>query len=74
MVKVVDALERLGLIDRRLTEGDRRTLSLFLTERGVAELQTLRENAARYEEAIAKKLSADERRTLIALLDKVAAS
>jgi DNA-binding MarR family transcriptional regulator len=72
VVKVVDALERLGLIDRRLTEGDRRTRSLFLTRHGVAELKTLRENAARYEEAIARKLSADERRTLIALLDKVA--
>jgi DNA-binding MarR family transcriptional regulator len=72
VVKVVDALERLGLIDRRLTEGDRRTRSLFLTEHGVAELKSLRENAGRYEEAIAKKLSADERRTLITLLDKVA--
>ncbi|WP_420224977.1 MarR family winged helix-turn-helix transcriptional regulator [Pigmentiphaga litoralis] len=72
VVKVVDALERLGLIDRRLTEGDRRTRSLFLTEHGVAELKALRDNAARYEEAIAKNLSAVERRTLIALLDKVA--
>jgi DNA-binding MarR family transcriptional regulator len=72
VVKVVDALERLGLIDRRLTEGDRRTRSLFLTDHGVKELKTLRENAARYEKAISKKLSAEERRTLIALLDKVA--
>jgi DNA-binding MarR family transcriptional regulator len=72
VVKVVDALERLGLIDRRLTEGDRRTRSLFLTDHGVRELKTLRDNAARYEKAISKKLSADERRTLIALLDKVA--
>jgi DNA-binding MarR family transcriptional regulator len=72
VVKVVDALERLDLIDRRLTENDRRSRSLFLTKHGKAELDRIQENVEKYEAAIATRLSKSERRQLISLLDKVA--
>lgn len=72
VVKVIDALESKSLVERRAIEGDRRSYSLALTASGLSELRTLQEKVRQYEQAIATNLSADERRQLMGLLEKVA--
>ncbi|WP_412764602.1 MarR family winged helix-turn-helix transcriptional regulator [Pseudomonas sp. NGC7] len=72
VVKVIDALESKNLVERRATEGDRRSYSLALTASGLSELRSLQEKVRQYEQAIATNLSADERRQLMDLLEKVA--
>lgn len=73
MVKVIDNLEQLGLVERCSIPGDRRSYALELTVPGQAELRTLHEKTREYEKRIAEKLSPGERRQLIQLLEKVAA-
>lgn len=72
VVKVIDTLESKNFVERRATEGDRRSYSLALTDHGLSELRTLQEQIRRYERAIAVNLTADERRQLMGLLEKVA--
>jgi DNA-binding MarR family transcriptional regulator len=71
MVKVIDALESRGFIERRATEGDRRSYALNLTAEGHQELNVLTHQIRAYEERLAANLSPDERAHLIALLEKV---
>jgi DNA-binding MarR family transcriptional regulator len=72
VVKVIDSLEAKQLVERRATEGDRRSYSLALTDSGLDELRGLQEQVRRYEQAIAAGLSADERHQLMRLLERVA--
>ncbi len=72
IVKVIDNLEALELVERRSIPGDRRSYSLVLTEKGRQELLSLYEKNRRYEMRIAEGLTAHERASLIALLDRVA--
>lgn len=72
VVKVIDTLEALQLVERRQVAGDRRSHSLVATAAGKDELQRLRLKTERYEQAIAAGLTADERRQLMCLLGKVA--
>lgn len=72
IVKVIDTLESLHLVERQATPGDRRSHSLVLTKSGHDELRTLHEKTRRYEAAIAANLTPTERHQLMALLDKVA--
>ncbi len=74
IVKVIDNLEALELVERRSIPGDRRSYSLLLTEKGRQELLSLYEKTRRYEVRIAQDLSPDERALLIELLDRVALS
>ncbi|MDH4847940.1 MarR family transcriptional regulator [Pseudomonas sp. BN605] len=71
MVKVIDALESRGFIERRAAEGDRRSYALNLTPEGHQELNVLTHQIRAYEERLAANLSSDERAQLIALLEKV---
>ncbi len=71
MVGVLDQLEARGLIERRRGE-DRRTNGLWLTRAGRALLARALRGIARHERRIAARLSAAERRQLLALLGKIA--
>lgn len=74
VVKVVDTLESLGLIERQAVPNDRRSYALVLTSRGKEELREIRSQLRVYEKAITAKLTATERTQLMALLAKVAVS
>ena len=70
MVGVLDQLEARGLIERR-RGSDRRTNGLWLTRAGRALLGRALRAIARHERRIAARLSAAERRHLLALLGKI---
>ena len=70
MVGVVDKLEARSLIERR-RGADRRTNGLWLTRPGRAMLARALRSIARHEQRIAARLSAAERRQLLALLAKI---
>jgi DNA-binding MarR family transcriptional regulator len=73
VVKVVDSLEALGLVQRQPVPQDRRSYALTLTTQGLRELERHRDMHALYEVELAAGLSRAERRQLLALLEKVAA-
>lgn len=72
VVKVVDILERLGLVERQASPLDRRVYALVLTTAGVAELERCRVLVAQSEVEIASRLTRAERAMLIELLSRVA--
>ena len=72
VLKLIDALEGAGLIQRTEVAGDRRRYSLVPTTAGWALLDTLRERLAAYEARLSRQLSAAERQQLMALLERVA--
>jgi DNA-binding MarR family transcriptional regulator len=74
MVAVIDELEARGLAKRRPDPSDRRTRTIFLTEQGEATLARVRGLAANLQREFFGALTAEERRTLHALLRKLAGS
>lgn len=70
MVGVLDMLEARGLIARR-RGADRRTNGLWMTRKGRSLLAQALRGIARHEQRIASRLSAAERRRLLALLGKI---
>ncbi len=73
MVALVDNLEQRGLVERRPNPSDRRARALYLTPAGGAALEKAIGVAIGHERAYGTTLSAEERRTLIGLLQKLAA-
>jgi DNA-binding MarR family transcriptional regulator len=71
MVGVVDALEDLGLTERRRGR-DRRTNGLWLTRPGRALVARLRQRIERHERRVAAALTDAERAQLLELLGKLA--
>ena len=71
MVGVIHALQAAGFVERR-DGADRRSKSIWLTSQGRRRVAELKRRIARHEERIAARLSAAERRRLIALLAKLA--
>ncbi len=71
MVGVLDHLEKRVLIERRRGE-DRRTNGLWLTSGGRLLLSTIKRRISSHERRVAARLSAAERRQLLALLEKLA--
>ncbi len=71
VVKVVDTLESVGLIERQ-PGADRRSYALALTPRGEKELREIQARLRAYEKLITARLTAAERSQLMALLSKVA--
>jgi DNA-binding MarR family transcriptional regulator len=74
VVALVDDLEERGLAERRRDPVDRRAYQLFLTPRGRELLERLEELALSNEDELLTALDRTERRTLIRLLQRVAAS
>jgi DNA-binding MarR family transcriptional regulator len=72
VVAVIDRLEADGLVRRAKAPNDRRSHALQLSEKGAVTLAVLEQRVAAHERDIAAGLSAAERRTLIALLGRVA--
>lgn len=72
VLKLVDALEGANWIRRVQVEGDRRRYSLEITQQGQDRLSMLSERLAEYELRLSSGLSADERETLMGLLDRLA--
>jgi DNA-binding MarR family transcriptional regulator len=71
MVAVMDDLEQLGLAERRLQPEDRRARAIFLTDEGQRALERARAVAAELQREFFAKLTAEERKTLHALLLKL---
>ncbi|WP_325438597.1 MarR family transcriptional regulator [Pusillimonas sp.] len=72
VVKVIDALQAAGFVERHSIPEDRRSYALAVTPVGYQELVKLTALSRRYEEVIAAQLSPQERKTLMRLLAKVA--
>lgn len=72
MVSTIDELESKGMVERRRHPSDRRAHALHLTPTGRATLQRGRALAREAQEELLAPLSADERRTLHALLLRMA--
>jgi len=71
LVQIVDRLEERGLLKREASTRDRRSHALTLTAAGARLLVTLKELLRTHEAEIAASLSAAERATLIALLERL---
>lgn len=71
IVHVVDRFETLGYARRTRSPADRRSHALKLTERGQSALRDASRLARKVEEEILAPLSAEERHTLIGLLQAI---
>lgn len=74
VVVLVDELERKSLLRRQRSVRDRRNYELALTDDGAEVMRRMREIGSAHEDELVGALDADERRTLTALLAKVAES
>lgn len=72
MVAVIDELEARGLAERRADPADRRARQVFLTAEGERALERIRALAAGLQRDFFGSLTAEERKTLHALLRKLA--
>ena len=73
MVALVDHLEERGLVERRANPNDRRARALYVTPEGRRVLGQAMKVAIEHETSLGTSLTADERRQLVELLQKVAA-
>ena len=71
LVAVIDKLERQGLVERAARPNDRRSHALKLSDDGAARFRALAKQVKRHEARMARQLSARERATLIALLQRI---
>ncbi len=71
IVRIVDQLQGRGLVVREPSPHDKRSYSLHLTEDGKTKLQTMKRLMREHEDDFTAALSADERRTLIDLLERL---
>jgi DNA-binding MarR family transcriptional regulator len=71
MVAIVDELERRGLIQRRPHPSDRRIRTLYLTDEGRELLARGRKIAMEHEQELTRGMNLDDRKHLIALLQKI---
>jgi DNA-binding MarR family transcriptional regulator len=73
LVALVDGLEQRGLVERRRNPSDRRLHAVHLTDDGTALLEDIARVAREHDDTVLAALDPDERATLRALLEKVAA-
>ncbi len=74
MVAVIDELEQQGLAERRAHPGDRRARAIYLTETGLQTLERVKRIVAELQRELFAPLTAEEARTMHALLRKLASS
>jgi DNA-binding MarR family transcriptional regulator len=72
LVVLVDELEERGLVERRDTPGDRRVYALHLTRKGTEVYEQIGKVARAHDAAICSALTVEERKTLGALLGRIA--
>jgi DNA-binding MarR family transcriptional regulator len=68
---LLDSLEQSGLVRREALEQNRRAYALHLTAAGRQKLARLMELVSKHEARVCARLSADEKRQLLALLARV---
>ena len=68
LVRLLDGLERRGLIRRRASPRDRRSHALILTRRGQGELKRMKLLAAAHEANLTRRLGPEKRATILASL------
>src|SRR5262245_60288246 len=68
LVRLLDGLERRGLIRRQASPRDRRSHALILTRRGQGELKRMKLLAAAHEANLARRLGPEKRATILASL------
>lgn len=71
---VLDKLEQIGFVKRRIATGDRRKRELVLTRTGERMLEQLAGPAQRAQSRVLSPFTAEERATFLALLDKFVGS
>lgn len=71
LVKIVDTLEKRGLIARQPHPSDGRAMGLHPTAEGVALMAQAEVTASTLEEEVASRLTKAERKTLLRLLQKI---
>lgn len=71
VVHVLDRFESLGYAQRTRSTADRRSHALTLTAQGAAALVQARQIARKVEDTILARLSEDERKTLLKLLQTI---
>ena len=71
LVPALDKLEARGLVARRASVEDRRVNGISLTAAGTALLKKLKQRVARHEKRLVSNLTAGERETLVALLQRI---
>lgn len=71
MVRMVDRLESLGLLERRRLRSDRRAHAIFLTAEGATTLTGLKRDVLRHEAEMTKALSERDACTLLSLLARL---
>jgi DNA-binding MarR family transcriptional regulator len=74
VTKRLDRLEGAGLVERRVSDGDRRSRIVALTEKGRRLIDQAAPEHFANEARLLEPLTASERRTLAALLGKLAGS
>jgi DNA-binding MarR family transcriptional regulator len=67
-VRLLDRLEKRGLIERRSSPNDRRSHALHLTREGQRALKRIKLLAAEHEAQLAAKLGPEKRKILIEML------
>jgi len=72
VVGLVDELQAAGLVERRAAQADRRVRVVHLTDRGRAAVADLSRASADHEADLTGDLSAEDRRRLLELLERVA--
>lgn len=72
VVALIDQLEQRGLVERRADPHDRRANAVVATAAGEELARDAQQTARRAEEVVHGDLDADERRTLMALLRRLA--
>ncbi len=71
VVNVIDNLEAMKLVERRASNGDRRSKALHLTDDGKRMLRRLRPLVGAHERRLTHNLSAAEQKSLIHLLQQI---
>jgi DNA-binding MarR family transcriptional regulator len=70
LTSLINKLERIGYVSRRPSAGDKRSVALYLTDRGERAVDKMRVTMLAFDRETTANLSAQERRSLLELLRK----
>ena len=72
MVPAIDKLEKLKLVERRVSSSDKRSYSLFLTSQGEAKYRRMLKKIHLHESHFDNLMSTEEKQLLLDILDRLA--
>jgi DNA-binding MarR family transcriptional regulator len=70
LTSLINKLERIGYVSRRPSAGDKRSVALYLTDRGEGAVTKMREVMLAFDRETTANLTAQERKSLLGLLRK----